>query len=156
MTAFVDLFGGVLDSNTQNGTLRTFLAEKLLVFILVLIGARSAEHLPNICGIFTTIKKPRYVFVSSCRVEHQLRCPRECCLLLCPPPLPKNRRDSCRARSDAEVRDIGVQYSPDSEELLSTHISDTRRGGVGWGRVVIVMGSTQTLTRNQEEEARGR
>ena len=135
MMAFVNLFGGVLDSNTQKVNTADILGGKVVGIYFGANGARSAEHLPNICGIITTIKKPRYAFVSSCSINcgAQGSVAYFCCPPPPPPSLPKNRWDSRRAPSDAEVCDIGVQYSPDSEELL---ISDTRQGGLageGWG-----------------------
>ena len=60
--------------------------------------------------------------------------PKGVLLTIVPPPLPKNRRDSRRARNDAELSDIGVQYTSDGDGLFSTNISDTRLGG--WMRKV--------------------
>ena len=50
--------------------------------------------------------------------------------------------ESCCARSDEGLSDSGVRYSSNSEGVrgCSAQTSVTRGGGVGRGRVVIVMG----------------
>ena len=127
MTAFVDLFGGVLDSNTQKVNTADVLGGKV---VGIYFGANWCRE----CRAFTQhlLQPSKSRGMLLCHRAASTAVPKGVLLTIVAtpppplPPLPKNRRDSRRARSDAEVRDIGVQYSPGSEELLSTHISDTR------------------------------
>ena len=156
MTAFVDLFGGVLDSNTQKVNTADILGGKV---VGIYFGANWCRE----CQAFTQYLRDYYnhqkAEVCFCViVQHQLRCPRECCLLLLPPPCPLCPRTAgTHAVPEVMQRFVTLECSAVlTVRSCSAHTSVTRGGGVGWGRGVIVMGSTQTLPRNQEEEARGR
>ena len=83
MTAFVNLFVGVLDSNTHKVNTADVLGGKV---VGIYFGANWCPE----CRAFTQYLRDYYnhqkAEVCFCViVQHQLRCPRECCLLLLPP-----------------------------------------------------------------------
>ena len=62
--------------------------------------------------------------------------------------------NSCRSRSDAELSDIGLQYSSDGEELFSTDVSDMRlRGWLGEGSDSDGFGTDDSDTRSKRRRA---